>query len=83
VLTVSFVHRASNALTLFRNDCQVSDSGLVTGGVGAEATATPVVVKDVPPGVTVTGPPNGALAAHLVANGFLTFLAAVFGITLM
>jgi len=66
---------SSLAMTL-----QLSDSGPVTSGVNALATNTPVPVSTT--AATTTGSKPSSSSTHLVANGLVALLAAVFGITL-
>jgi len=65
------------------SETMLTDSGPATGGVNAQATNTPVPVSTTPaasPASSTTKPSSSS--THLVANGFVALLAAVFGITL-
>jgi hypothetical protein len=68
-------------LIVSRNDLQLSDSGPVTGGVNAQAPNTPVPVSTSPAASATSSKPSSS-STHLVANGLVALLAAVFGITL-
>jgi len=76
------------AKALGSNEVPISDSGPVTGGVGAVATGTPFPSTAAPTGTgtcTSTGatPTNsGSSASHIVANGFVALLVAAFAIRL-
>ncbi|KAI0255403.1 hypothetical protein BJV78DRAFT_763793 [Lactifluus subvellereus] len=61
------------------NEVTVPDSGPMTGGVGAVATAPPAATA-----TTGSAKPTSSKssAGHLVANGVVALLAAAFGITL-
>ena len=60
-------------LILSRNDLQLSDSGPVLDGVGAEPEGTPSPIPT---------PPTSS-SSHLVPNGIFALLAAVSGVTLV
>lgn len=65
----------------FSDDFQLSDTGPVTGGVGAQATATPGPTTATPSSSS-TSSTSSSPASRLVANGLVALLAAAFGITL-
>jgi len=69
------------AKALGANEIPLSDTGPVTGGVGAAATATPGTTT-ASPSSTTTSSKSSSGASHLVAKGLFALLAAVFGITL-
>ncbi|KAI0003246.1 hypothetical protein BJV74DRAFT_764694 [Russula compacta] len=64
----------------------VSDSGPVTGGVGAVATGTPSPTTATSSSSSTTSKPSSSgsssSASHLVANSFFALIAATFGIML-
>ncbi|KAI9455578.1 hypothetical protein BJY52DRAFT_636410 [Lactarius psammicola] len=61
------------------NEPPVSDSGPMTGGVNAVATATPAATVASPASSPST---SKSSAGHLAASGVFAFVATVFGITL-
>jgi hypothetical protein len=64
---------------------QLSDSGPVTGGVGALATASPSAIPTGTTGASTaaaTTSSKPSSSTHLVANSLLALLAAAFGIML-
>jgi len=69
----------SAAKALGSNEKPISDSGPVTGGVGAVATGTPVVGAA---NSSATTTKSSSSADQLVANGFFALLATAFGIAL-
>jgi hypothetical protein len=79
--------RTFRVLTHSLNYFQISDSGPVTGGVGAVATATPAPTSANSSSTTTsksssTSPSSYSSAGHLVADGLFALLAVAFGITL-
>ncbi|KAI0287913.1 hypothetical protein BC826DRAFT_1108089 [Russula brevipes] len=73
----------SAAKALGSNEKPISDSGPVTGGVGAVATGTPVVGAAGSSNTTSSKTSSSSSSAgQLVANGFFALLATAFGITL-
>jgi hypothetical protein len=70
------------------DDIQISDSGPVTGGVGAVATATPGTASAGSSSTTASqsgstsSSPGYSSAGHLVADGLFALLAVAFSITL-
>jgi len=70
------------AKALGSNEIPISDSGPVTGGVGAQATATPGATTASSSSTTASKSSSSSYASQLVANGLLALLAAAFGITL-
>jgi len=70
------------AKALGSNEIPLSDSGPVTGGVGAVATATPVATTASSSSSTGSSSSSSSSAGHLVANGLCAILAAALGITL-
>ncbi|KAF8497057.1 hypothetical protein F5888DRAFT_321829 [Russula emetica] len=73
-------------LTHSLDDFQISDSGPVTGGVGAVATATPAPTSAGSSSATAsesspTSTPYSS-AGHVVADGLVALLAVALGITL-
>jgi hypothetical protein len=71
------------------DDFQISDSGPVTGGVGAVATATPgpTSANSSPTASSSSSsssssPGSYSSAGHVVADGLLALFAVAFGITL-
>ena len=79
---------AFHVLTQSLDDFQISDSGPVTGGVGAVATATPAPTSanSSSSGTSTTASQSSSTsyssAGHLVADGLFAFLSVAFGITL-
>jgi plastocyanin len=72
------------AKALGANETPLSDTGPVTGGVGAVATATPGATTAGSSSTTKSSSATGSSssASHLVANGLFALLATAFGITL-
>ncbi|KAH9985574.1 hypothetical protein BJV77DRAFT_108698 [Russula vinacea] len=69
------------AKALGASEIPLSDTGPVTGGVGAQATATPGPTTATPSSSS-TSSTSSSPASRLVANGLVALLAAAFGITL-
>jgi hypothetical protein len=83
----SFDRQAFHVLTHSLDDFQISDSGPVTGGVGAVATATPAPTSanssaTASKSSSTSSSSSYSSAGHLVANSLFSLLAAAFGITL-
>jgi plastocyanin len=70
------------AKALGSNETPLSDTGPVTGGVGAVATATPGATTAGSSSTTKSSSTSSSSAGHLVANGLFALLATAFGITL-
>jgi len=70
------------AKALGANEVPLSDTGPVTGGVGAVATATPGPTTGTASPSSTTTSSSSSAASHLVANGLFALLAAAFGMTL-
>lgn len=80
----SLVPQVSHPL-IASNHLQVSDSGPVTGGVGAVASGTPSPIAATSSSSSAASKPsssNSSSASHLVANSFFALLATAFGIIL-
>jgi len=80
--------QAFHVLTHSLDGFQISDSGPVTGGVGAVATATPAPTSANSSSATASKSSSTSSsgsyssAGHLVTNGLFSLLAVAFGITL-
>ena len=84
----SFDPQAFHVLIHSLDDFQISDSGPVTGGVGAVATATPAPTSANSSSATASKSSSTSSsgsyssAGHLVTNGLFSLLAVAFSITL-
>jgi len=71
------------AKALGSSEIPISDSGPVTGGVGAVATATPAASTASSSGTSTSkSTTSSSSAGHLVANSLFALLATAFGTTL-